>query len=111
MKPWKYIYMESGYLNDSVYLTVKLNAKRNREGSILSKGQSKKMSLVESSASVIAGYIITVLIQYWLYPLFGISIPVTDALVISVIIVFAAFVKNFSIRRLFNFIHIRSEAH
>jgi Na+/H+-translocating membrane pyrophosphatase len=88
-----------------------LNAKRNREGSILSKGQSKKMSLVESSASVIAGYIITVLIQYWLYPLFGISIPVTDALVISVIIVFAAFVKNFSIRRLFNFIHIRSEAH
>ena len=77
-------------------LLAALNAKRNREGSILSKGQSKKMSLVESSASVIAGYIITVLIQYWLYPLFGISIPVTDALVISVIIVFAAFVKNFS---------------
>ena len=23
MKPWKYIYMESGYLNDSIYLTVK----------------------------------------------------------------------------------------
>lgn len=68
------------------------------------------MSLVESSASVIAGYLITVALQYWLYPLFGISIPVSDALVISVVIVLAAFVKNFSIRRLFNFIHVKSES-
>lgn len=68
------------------------------------------MSLVESSASVIAGYLITVALQYWLYPLFGISIPVSDALVISVVIVLAAFVKNFSIRRLFNFIHVKAES-
>ncbi len=68
------------------------------------------MSFIESTASIIAGYIITVLIQYWLYPLFGISIPATEALIISVIIVIAAFIKNFSIRRLFNFIQVRSES-
>lgn len=68
------------------------------------------MSLIESSVSVIAGYIITVLIQYWLYPIFGISVPAKEALIISVIIVFAAFLKNFSVRRVFNFIYVRREA-
>jgi hypothetical protein len=34
-----------------------------------SKGQNKTMSLLESAASVFAGYVITVLIQYLLYPL------------------------------------------
>ena len=68
------------------------------------------MSLTESTISVIAGYVITVIIQIWLYPLFGVAIAATEALVISLVIVFAAFVKNFSIRRLFNLIHIRSGA-
>lgn len=63
------------------------------------------MSLVASTISVIAGYVITVIIQIWLYPLFGIAIPATEALVISLIIVLAAFVKNFSIRRLINLYH------
>ncbi|MFT5665446.1 MAG: hypothetical protein ACJAYF_003146 [Arenicella sp.] len=74
----------------------------------MKQGQSRKMSLLESFASVISGYIITVLIQYWLYPVFGITIPAKEALVISLIIVFAAFVKNFSIRRLFNLIHVKN---
>lgn len=71
------------------------------------KGQTTKMSVVESVVSVIAGYIITVLIQYSLYPLFGINIGVKQALLISLIIVFAAFVKNFTVRRLFNTLHIK----
>ena len=74
----------------------------------MKQGQSKKMSLLESLVSVVAGYIITVLIQYWIYPLFGISIPAKEALLISLIIVLAAFAKNFSVRRLFNFIHLKN---
>lgn len=74
----------------------------------MKQGQSKKMSLLESLVSVVAGYIITVLIQYWVYPIFGISIPATEALLISLIIVLAAFVKNFSVRRLFNFIYLKN---
>ena len=72
-----------------------------------SKGQNKTMSLLESAASVFAGYVITVLIQYLLYPLFGITIPVMSALVISAITVLIAFFKNFAIRRIFNFLHIK----
>ena len=67
------------------------------------------MSLLESIVSVAAGYAITVLIQYWVYPLFGILIPAKEVLLISLIIVLAAFAKNFSIRRLFNLIHVKKQ--
>ena len=76
----------------------------------LSKGQSRKMSFAESTVSVLAGYIITVLIQFWIYPLFGISIATSSAFFISIIIVFSAFVKNLSLRRLFNYFHVRAES-
>ena len=68
------------------------------------------MSLAESTVSVVAGYLITVIIQYWLYPIFGITIPVQDALLISVIIVLAAFLKNFSVRRIFNHLHVKTKS-
>jgi len=73
----------------------------------MKQGQTKKMSLLESSVSVLLGYALTVAIQYCLYPLFGIIVPADKALLISVIIVFAAFVKNFSVRRIFNAIHLK----
>jgi len=69
------------------------------------RGQTRKMSLFETVVSVVAGYVLTVLIQYLIYPLFGITIPAGQALFISFIIVFAAFVKNFAVRRLFNHLH------
>jgi len=73
----------------------------------MTKGQSTKMSLVESVVSVCSGYILTVLIQLWVYPMFGIDIPSQAAMVISVIVVFAAFAKNFTVRRVFNYLHVR----
>ena len=73
----------------------------------MSSGQSTKMSLVESVVSVITGYILTVLIQLWVYPLFGVDIPSQAAMLISLIVVLAAFAKNFTIRRVFNYLYIR----
>lgn len=70
-------------------------------------GQDRKMSVIESTVSVVSGYILTVLIQYILYPMFGIQIPAKEALFISALIVFIAFVKNYTVRRIFNYIHIR----
>lgn len=73
----------------------------------MSKGQSNTMSLVESSVSVVAGYLLTVLIQLWVYPLFGVDIPSQAAMLISLIVVIAAFAKNFTVRRVFNYLHIK----
>jgi len=62
------------------------------------------MSLFESAVSVLTGYVLTVLIQLWVYPLFGIDIPSGAALVISLIVVLSAFAKNFTVRRIFNYL-------
>ncbi len=70
-------------------------------------GQNKIMSLIESAISVVTGYVLTVLVQCYLYPLFGIFIPVRDALMISVLVVAIAFVKNFGVRRLFNYLYLK----
>jgi len=70
-------------------------------------GQSHKMSIVESTVSVTAGYLLNVLIQFLVYPLFGIEVSLDKAFVIAIFITMLAFMKNYSVRRLFNLIHIR----
>lgn len=70
------------------------------------KGQDKHMSLIESVVNVFIGYILTVLIQYLIYPLFGIVIPAEQALFISGLIVLISFIKNYALRRMFNTLHV-----
>jgi len=70
-------------------------------------GQSQKMSAVEATVSVIAGYLLNVLIQFLLYPLFGIEVPLEQAFIISIFITSLAFVKNYGVRRLFNLLHLK----
>ena len=74
----------------------------------LDVGQSRRMSVVESTVSVIAGYLMNVAIQFYLYPLFDIEVDLQQAFIISIFITGMAFIKNFSVRRLFNFIHIKT---
>ncbi len=66
------------------------------------------MSAVESTVSVIAGYLMNVAIQFYLYPLFDIEVALEQAFIIAIFITAMAFVKNFSVRRLFNFIHVKT---
>ena len=68
------------------------------------------MSALESMTSVVMGYLLTVFIQYYLFPVFGIVIPLQQTLLISVVIVFASWVKNYLVRRLFNRIYIKNQA-
>lgn len=49
----------------------------------------------------------TIMIQYYLYPLFGIIIPAKNAIIISLIIVVIAFFKNYTVRRVFNYVHLK----
>jgi len=72
-------------------------------------GQTQKMSLLESMVSVVSGYLLTAIIQFHLFPVFGIHVPLTDTLLISLIIVLIAFVKNFSVRRLFNRLDLKEK--
>ena len=71
-------------------------------------GQTQPMSLLESMASVISGYLLTVMIQFYLFPFFGIQVSLEDTLLMSLCIVMIAFLKNYSVRRLFNYFYQRS---
>ncbi len=70
-------------------------------------GQTHKMSVVESSVSVTAGYLLNVLIQLFLYPVFDIEVTLDKAFVIALFITGLAFVKNYGVRRFFNLLHIK----
>jgi len=72
-----------------------------------SDGQTRGMSLLESLVSVVSGYLLTVMIQFYLFPVFGITVPMLDTLLISLIIVMIAFAKNYGVRRLFNYLNHR----
>ena len=72
-------------------------------------GQTQRMSLLESMVSVVSGYLLTVMIQFYLFPVFGIHVPLTDTLLISLIIVLIAFTKNYSVRRVFNSLSLREK--
>ncbi len=64
--------------------------------------QSNLMSLIESAVSVLVGYVLTVMVQLFLYPLFEVRMSLQDSLLISLIVVFIAFLKNYMVRRVFN---------
>lgn len=67
--------------------------------------QSRKMSLLESSANVFSGFVISVLAGKVIYPLFG--LPVTDTQLSGIVAIFTVIgvVRSYTWRRLFNWIH------
>jgi len=81
---------------------------RNLRRKKLDVGQSHKMSAIESTVSVIAGYALNVIVQFLVYPMFGIEVPLESAFVIAFLITTIAFAKNYGVRRLFNFIHVKT---
>jgi len=64
--------------------------------------QTKKMSLVESVANIAIGFAINVTAQYFIFPLFGMHIPIHENLMIAVIFTVISLARSFTLRRLFN---------
>ena len=65
----------------------------------MSRGQSKKHSLLESIVNVAIGYGIAILSQIAIFPLFGIHIPLRDNLLIGVIFTIISIVTGKQIGR------------
>lgn len=64
--------------------------------------QSKKKSILESISNVIAGLVISFLIQLWIYPLLNIEVSINQNIFITFIFFLASFVRGYIIRRIFN---------
>jgi len=59
------------------------------------------MSLVESAANVVIGYVLAVATQVVVFPLFGIHITKADDLAIGGIFALVSLLRGFMLRRLF----------
>ena len=69
--------------------------------------QSKKMSLVETLFNVAVGYLISLLTQIFIFPHYGIIIPLHDNITIGAIFTVVSIVRSYSLRRFFNWHHTR----
>ena len=66
--------------------------------------QSKKMSLIETIVGVAIGYIVALLSQIVIFPLFDIEVSLIDNLLIGLLFTVISIIRGYYIRRLFNWI-------
>jgi membrane protein CcdC involved in cytochrome C biogenesis len=72
--------------------------------------QSRLMSLVESLANVLVGYGVAVATQMAVFPLFGLTVTVTENLLIGLIFTVVSIVRSYALRRSFEALRMRQSA-
>ncbi len=72
--------------------------------------QSRLMSLVESLANVLVGYGVAVVTQMLVFPLFGLTVTVTENLLIGLIFTAVSIVRSYALRRSFEALRVRQSA-
>lgn len=64
--------------------------------------QTKKWSMIESVTSTMIGWLIGVILNMLVLPLFGYDVSLTDGLLISIIFTAVSVIRSYVIRRWFN---------
>ena len=64
--------------------------------------QTKKQSLIETLTSVFVGWLIGVILNLTVLPLFDYNITIVDSLLVSLIFTVISVVRGYLIRRVFN---------
>lgn len=72
-------------------------------------GQSRKMSAVETVASTAIGFVVAMLAQKIILPMFGLHASNSDHFWIAVLFTFVSIVRGYCVRRLFNWIGRRGK--
>jgi hypothetical protein len=75
----------------------------------MSKGQSKKMSVLEQFANIGVGMIIALITQIITFPLFGLEVTFGNNLAILGIFTVVSFIRGYCFRRVFNWLEMRRE--
>ena len=66
-----------------------------------SRRQSRRMSLVEAMANVVVGFLLALLTQITIFPVFELVVSVADNLLISSIFTAVSLFRSYALRRLF----------
>ena len=64
--------------------------------------QSKKQSLIETLTSVFVGWLIGVILNMLVLPLFDYNVSLTDGVLISIIFTAVSVVRSYVVRRIFD---------
>ena len=72
--------------------------------------QSRLMSMVELLANVLVGYVVAVVTQMAVFPLFGLAVTVTENLLIGLIFAAVSIVRSYALRRGFEALRVRHSA-
>ena len=72
--------------------------------------QSRLMSLAESLANVLVGYGVAVATQMAVFPLFGLTVTVTENLLIGLIFTAVSIVRSYALRWGFEALRVRQSA-
>ena len=64
--------------------------------------QTKKQSLIESITNVAIGYIVAVISNAAILPLFGVSLAFSDSMLIAVWFTVISVIRGYAVRRWFN---------
>lgn len=64
--------------------------------------QTKTQSFIESGVNIFIGYVVAVLSQLAVFPLFGIHVPLGDNLLIGAYFTAISLARSYLIRRWFN---------
>jgi hypothetical protein len=70
--------------------------------------QSKKHSVIESMANVAIGYMVALLSQLVVFPMFDIHIPLSSNLAITAWFTVISLIRSYVVRRWFNKIQARN---
>ena len=69
-------------------------------------GQKRITSLVEAILNVVIGYVVAVMAQTMIFPLFGVFVTLSENMVIAGLFTIISVIRSFSLRRLFNYLQI-----
>jgi len=63
--------------------------------------QSRRLSLIEAFANVVVGYVLAVVTQIIVFPLFGLHTSLGDNLALGAVFVGISLLRSYALRRLF----------
>jgi hypothetical protein len=71
--------------------------------------QSRAMSLVESVVNVIVGYVVAVVTQILIFPIFGLHTTLAQNLQMGAVFTLVSIARSFALRRLFEAARVASQ--
>lgn len=69
--------------------------------------QSKRATLIETISSIAIGMLISTLVGFVIYPLFGHAVSLAQSFWITVIFTITSFIRMYFLRRFFNHLHTK----